>query len=244
MAHCGGQKLLISAEFAGRGLLQLQHRQRGMDIGANLAEHLPHSRGQHFRLPLPLLALGWLEIVPINVRSQDQAVASEPAGEVHHRPAAALDVEHLAELQAGGRGESLAPVAAQQFVRPAALVVAVTATNRAWVPLAAGCTAIRLQQLHQELGGPAPRELVLCPATLDAAILPADTPRHGLSDADYGHPVAERRAAAAGRCTPWRSRGTLKDGCRRLQRVDSQARSTGLTVAMAKAPWTGCQKLV
>ena len=37
-------------------------------------------------------------------------------------------------------------------------------------------TAIRLQQLHQELGGPAPRELVLCSATLDAAILPAGTP--------------------------------------------------------------------
>jgi len=40
-------------------------------------------------------------------------------------------------------------------------------------------TAIRLQELHQELGGPAPRELVLCSATLDAAILPADTPRYG-----------------------------------------------------------------
>ena len=38
-------------------------------------------------------------------------------------------------------------------------------------------TAIRLQELHQELGGPAPRELVLCSATLDAAILPAGTPR-------------------------------------------------------------------
>jgi CRISPR-associated endonuclease/helicase Cas3 len=52
-------------------------------------------------------------------------------------------------------------------------------------------TAIRLQQLHQELGGPAPRELVLCSATLDPAILPPGTPRHGLSDADYGHPVAQ-----------------------------------------------------
>jgi CRISPR-associated endonuclease/helicase Cas3 len=58
-------------------------------------------------------------------------------------------------------------------------------------------TAIRLQELHQELGGPAPRELVLCSATLDAAILPADTPRHGLSDADYGHPVAERKVGRA-----------------------------------------------
>jgi len=58
-------------------------------------------------------------------------------------------------------------------------------------------TAIRLQQLHQELGGPAPRELVLCSATLDAAILPAGTPRHGLSDADYGHPVAQRKVGRA-----------------------------------------------
>ncbi len=58
-------------------------------------------------------------------------------------------------------------------------------------------TAIRLQQLHQELGGPAPRELVLCSATLDAAILPAETPRHGLSDADYGHPVAQRKVGRA-----------------------------------------------
>ncbi|MFZ9752443.1 MAG: helicase-related protein [Cyanobium sp.] len=54
-------------------------------------------------------------------------------------------------------------------------------------------TAIRLPQLHQELGGPAPRELVLCSATLDAAILPPGTPRHGLSDADYAHPVALRK---------------------------------------------------
>ena len=57
-------------------------------------------------------------------------------------------------------------------------------------------------------------------------------------------PAPERRAAAAGRCTPRRSRGTLKDGPRRPERVDNQARSTGLTVVMAKAPWTGCQKLV
>jgi len=58
-------------------------------------------------------------------------------------------------------------------------------------------TAIRLQQLHQQLGGPAPRELVLCSATLDAAILPAGTPRHGLGDADYGHPVAKRKVGRA-----------------------------------------------
>ncbi len=54
-------------------------------------------------------------------------------------------------------------------------------------------TAIRLQELYQKLGGPAPRELVLSSATLDAAILPAGTPRHELSDADYGHPVAQRK---------------------------------------------------
>jgi hypothetical protein len=58
-------------------------------------------------------------------------------------------------------------------------------------------TAIRLQELHQELGGPAPRELVLCSATLDAAILPPGIPRHGLSDVDYGHPVAERKVGRA-----------------------------------------------
>lgn len=54
-------------------------------------------------------------------------------------------------------------------------------------------TAIRLQELHDQLGGPAPRQLVLCSATLDAAILPAGTPRHGLSAADYDHPVAQRK---------------------------------------------------
>lgn len=58
-------------------------------------------------------------------------------------------------------------------------------------------TAIRLQELHQELGGPAPRELVLCSATHDAAILPPGIPRHGLSDVDYGHPVAERKVGRA-----------------------------------------------
>jgi len=54
-------------------------------------------------------------------------------------------------------------------------------------------TAIRLQELHQKLGGQAPRELVLCSATPDAAILAAGTPRLGLSDADYGHPVAQQK---------------------------------------------------
>jgi hypothetical protein len=58
-------------------------------------------------------------------------------------------------------------------------------------------TAIRLQQLHQELGGPAPRDLVLCSTSLDAPILPAGTPRHGLSDADYVHPVAKRKVGRA-----------------------------------------------
>jgi hypothetical protein len=48
-------------------------------------------------------------------------------------------------------------------------------------------------ELPWQQGGPAPRELVLCSATLDAAILPAGTPRHGLSDADYGHPVAQQK---------------------------------------------------
>lgn len=54
-------------------------------------------------------------------------------------------------------------------------------------------TAIRLQQLHEGLGGPAPRDLVLCSATLDPGLLPVGTPRHGLSAADYQHPVAERK---------------------------------------------------
>lgn len=58
-------------------------------------------------------------------------------------------------------------------------------------------TAIRLQELHQQLGGPAPRELVLCSATLDPTMLPPDTPRHGLSDADYRHPVAQRKVGRA-----------------------------------------------
>ncbi len=36
-------------------------------------------------------------------------------------------------------------------------------------------------------------------------------------------PAPERRAAAAGRCTPRRSRGTLKDGRCRLERLTSEA---------------------
>jgi len=58
-------------------------------------------------------------------------------------------------------------------------------------------TAIRLQQLHQELGGPAPRELVLCSATLDCSLLPAGTQRHGLGNDDYAHPVAQRKVGRA-----------------------------------------------
>ncbi|WP_259738076.1 DEAD/DEAH box helicase [Synechococcus sp. CS-205] len=54
-------------------------------------------------------------------------------------------------------------------------------------------TAIRLQQLHQEHGGPWPRELVLCSATLDPTLLPAGTPRFSLGEKDYEHPVAQRK---------------------------------------------------
>ena len=54
-------------------------------------------------------------------------------------------------------------------------------------------TAIRLQQLHHEMGGPARRQLVLCSATLDPALLPSETPRFGLGEADYEHPVALRK---------------------------------------------------
>ena len=54
-------------------------------------------------------------------------------------------------------------------------------------------TAIRLQQFHQQMGGPAPRELVLCSATLDPGVLPAGTPRFGLGDGDHLHPVAQRK---------------------------------------------------
>jgi CRISPR-associated endonuclease/helicase Cas3 len=60
-------------------------------------------------------------------------------------------------------------------------------------------TAIRLQELHGRYGAPMPRELVLCSATLDPSLLPADTPRHGLGEADYEHPVAQRKV---GRCKP------------------------------------------
>lgn len=54
-------------------------------------------------------------------------------------------------------------------------------------------TAIRLQHFHQEFGGPAPRDLILCSATLDPTILPPSTPRFGLGDDDYSHPVGQRK---------------------------------------------------
>jgi CRISPR-associated endonuclease/helicase Cas3 len=54
-------------------------------------------------------------------------------------------------------------------------------------------TAIRLQQLHQAYGGPAPRELVLSSATLDPALVPPGTPRFVLGEADHAHPLAERK---------------------------------------------------
>jgi CRISPR-associated endonuclease/helicase Cas3 len=54
-------------------------------------------------------------------------------------------------------------------------------------------TAIRLQHFHQEFGGPAPRDLILCSATLDPTILPPSTSRFGLGDEDYAHPVGQRK---------------------------------------------------
>jgi CRISPR-associated endonuclease/helicase Cas3 len=54
-------------------------------------------------------------------------------------------------------------------------------------------TALCLQQLHMELGGPRPRELVLVSATFDPALLSPQTPRQGLTDADHAHPVALRK---------------------------------------------------
>jgi CRISPR-associated endonuclease/helicase Cas3 len=58
-------------------------------------------------------------------------------------------------------------------------------------------TAIRLQQLHQQHGGPAPRQLILCSATLDPSLLPPGTPCFGLSDADHAHPIAQRKIGRA-----------------------------------------------
>ncbi len=86
-------------------------------------------------------------------------------------------------------------------------------------------TAIRLQQLHQELGGPAPRELVLCSATLDPALLPPGTPRHGLSEADYAHPVAAHKV---GRTKPL----TLAGGADALALVREQHQAETLTLVV------------
>jgi len=83
----------------------------------------------------------------------------------------------------------------------------------------------RLQQLHQEPGAPATRELVLCSATLDAAILPASTPRHRLSDADYGHPVAQR---TVGRTKPL----TLAGDADPVALVSSQDQEGTLTLVV------------
>jgi CRISPR-associated endonuclease/helicase Cas3 len=58
-------------------------------------------------------------------------------------------------------------------------------------------TAIRLQNFHQRFGGPAPRDLILCSATLDPALLPKDTPSFGLSPADFLHPAAQRKIGRA-----------------------------------------------
>jgi CRISPR-associated endonuclease/helicase Cas3 len=54
-------------------------------------------------------------------------------------------------------------------------------------------TAIRLQQLHQEKPSQAPRELILCSATLDPTLLPPGTPRFGLGEGDYAHPIAQHK---------------------------------------------------
>ena len=58
---------------------------------------------------------------------------------------------------------------------------------------AALLTAIRLQQLHDQLGSYHPRELVLCSATLDPHHLPTGAPRFSLAEADYAHPIGLRK---------------------------------------------------
>jgi CRISPR-associated endonuclease/helicase Cas3 len=86
-------------------------------------------------------------------------------------------------------------------------------------------TAIRLQQLHQEMGGPAPRQLVLCSATLDPALLPSETPRFGLGEADYEHPVALRKI---GRPKPL----TLAGSTDPLVLIQQQHQENTLTLAV------------
>ena len=58
-------------------------------------------------------------------------------------------------------------------------------------------------------------------------------------------PAPERRAAAAGRCTPRRSRGTLKDGRRRPQHL-AERRATGASQTVTRrkcALWAPVDKL-
>lgn len=86
-------------------------------------------------------------------------------------------------------------------------------------------TAVRLQQLHLEQGGPAPRQLVLCSATLDPALLPAGTPRFGLGEADYSHPVAQRKI---GRAKPL----TLAGSADPLALIQQQHQEGTLTLAV------------
>ena len=86
-------------------------------------------------------------------------------------------------------------------------------------------TAIRLQQLHQQHGGPLPRQLVLCSATLDPALLPAGTPRFGLGDGDYDHPVAQRKI---GRPKPL----TLAGRADPLTLIQQQHQERSLTLAV------------
>jgi CRISPR-associated endonuclease/helicase Cas3 len=104
-------------------------------------------------------------------------------------------------------------------------------------------TAIRLQEFHQKLGGPAPRELVLCSATLDASILPPGAPRHGLSAADYAHPVAARKVGrakpltlAAGADGAELVRAHHQEGTLTLVVVNQVRRAQELALQLADAP--------
>jgi len=90
---------------------------------------------------------------------------------------------------------------------------------------AAVLTAIRLQQLHEQWGGPAPRELVLCSATLDPSVVPAGTPRFGLGDEDHQHPVAQRKI---GRSKPLTQAGHADP----LTLIQEQHRADSLTLVV------------
>jgi CRISPR-associated endonuclease/helicase Cas3 len=87
-------------------------------------------------------------------------------------------------------------------------------------------TAIRLQELHHRYGAPAPRELILCSATLDASILSPGTPRVGLGEADYAHPVAQRKV---GRPKPLTLAGTADPA----QLVRDRHQQDSLTLVVA-----------